>query len=137
MSESFWDRESVDYEVARYEDDQLVVNTVRTSRVFTREGEEGTTSGVEDLYLTAVSHEDYNKNPGRGIGRGRNRGEWIVAERYNSLEEAQAGHLRWISTLTAGSLPAEVMDSGNSEWAQAKDALGQGWRIKSRGGHES
>lgn len=57
----------------------------------------------EHPYETAVKHPDYNGN------------SLIIVESYDSKEDAQAGHDRWISTMSAEPLPDFLQDCQNSK----------------------
>lgn len=56
---------------------------------------------------------------------------WVIVEAYNTREEAQAGHDKWVATMTSPTLPDELRDCSNSKISQVIDALG-GERVRSR-----
>ena len=66
-------------------DISLVVSTIQAS-------------DTDHPYETAVSH--FELNPGR----------WTVVEEYDSLEDAQAGHEKWIARMTGDDLPEKLED---------------------------
>lgn len=57
-------------------------------------------------FETAVAHEDYNN------------GELIVVEAYDTKEQAEVGHARWVATMTAEKLPESLTEAGNAEIEQ-------------------
>jgi hypothetical protein len=75
--------------VDRYEDETLLVDTCAVS------------DGAKP-YETAVAHKEYKG------------GSWIVVEAYDTQEEAQAGHDRWVATMTAEELPDMLADCRNA-----------------------
>src|SRR5574337_620734 len=58
----------------------------------------------EHPYETAVKHGEYCD--GRGM---------VIVEAYDTREDAEAGHARWVSTMTAEVLPESLVDCQNSE----------------------
>ena len=71
--------------VARFEQDGLFVDTCAIS-------------DSEQPYETAVGHPLYNS------------GELIIVEMYDTREDAAAGHVRWVETMTATELPTYLRD---------------------------
>ena len=67
--------------------------------------------GVMD-YETAVEHKDYNGGP------------IVIVENYATKDQAEAGHAKWVKTMTAKKLPKELRDCCNSELAQFANAIG-------------
>jgi hypothetical protein len=69
-------------------------------------------------YETAVRHRDYND------------GQLVIVEAYATREEAQAGHERWVATMSANELPESLRDNGRAGIAQLCDAFSgdEDWR---------
>ena len=88
-----------DRKVDRYEQNGLIVDTCSVN-------------DGDHPYETAVSHPKYNS------------GEWVIVEAYDTKEEAQAGHDKWIETMTAKKLPATLKDCGNALIAQLAESAG-------------
>lgn len=80
------------------------------------------TAAVNDAaqpYETAVQHPRYND------------GKMVIVEMYESKTDANAGHERWVATMTADELPASLKDVGTSEVSLFIDALSdKKWREK-------
>lgn len=68
-------------------------------------------------YETAISHPAYNQ------------GRWVVVELYETKEEAQQGHDKWVATMT-GKLPLVLKDASTSGSAKLVDAFNKDtkWR---------
>ena len=49
---------------------------------------------------------------------------WCIVEAYDTREEAQAGHDRWVATMTGPNAPERLHDCANAKIAQAMDKLG-------------
>ncbi len=64
-------------------------------------------------YETAVAHTDYIKA-----------GEMVIVEAYDTAAEAKAGHARWVRTMTAKKLPAQLVDCNNSQVGALAAAVG-------------
>jgi len=62
-------------------------------------------SDSEQPYETGVKHESYNK------------GAWVIVEMYDSEEEAEIGHSKWVDTFRKG-LPETLTDVGTSDIKQ-------------------
>lgn len=62
-------------------------------------------------YETGVKHPEYND------------GSMVIVEAYDTREEAEAGHAKWVKTMTADELPTELVDCCNAGIAQLCDAL--------------
>ena len=62
-------------------------------------------------FETAVQHPNYNG------------GDMVIVEAYDTRDEAQAGHARWVQTMTSDSLPETLKDCSNSYIAQLIDEL--------------
>jgi transposase len=70
-------------------------------------------------YETAVCHPKYND------------GRWVIVEMYDTKEQAQKGHERWVKTMTAPELPAMLKDVSTAGIAEFCDDLGgDDWRDK-------
>lgn len=62
-------------------------------------------------YETGVQHPAYND------------GKWVIVEGYDTKEDAQAGHDRWVEKMTSNNLPHTLEDCANAEIGQlARDA---------------
>lgn len=79
--------------VDRYEDEDVTVDTCSV------------TDGTH-IYETAIAHPEYYD------------GKWIVVEAYDTKEDAQLGHDKWVKTMTEGELPEYLQDCANAEVAQ-------------------
>lgn len=88
-------RTTTNYEerkVDRYEKDDLLVDTCSC------------TDGNHE-YETAILHPEYGDN-------------WVIVEAYDSREQAQAGHDKWVKTMTMEPLPEVLTDCQNSRISQ-------------------
>lgn len=85
--------------IDRYEEDGLKISTAEV------------TDGNQP-YETAVSHILYND------------GEWVIVEDYETREEAQEGHDKWVKTMTTDVLPKELVDCCNAGVSQLGEAVG-------------
>ena len=63
-------------------------------------------------FETAVEHPDYND------------GEMVIVEAYDTKEEAQAGHAKWVKRMTADVLPEQLVDCQNAGLAGLLGATG-------------
>ena len=63
-------------------------------------------------YETAVEHPAYND------------GKMVIVECYNTKEEAQAGHDKWLNLMLTNKLPSVLEDCANCEISQLIDAIG-------------
>lgn len=57
-------------------------------------------------YETAVKHPHYRN------------GRWIIVEAYDTREEAQVGHEKWVAAMTADTLPSVLVDCINDSTMQ-------------------
>lgn len=83
---------------ADYED-RKVDNTVLD------DGTEVDTCYVNDghqPYETAVAHPQYNE------------GKWVIVEAYDTKDQAQDGHDRWINLMASDKRPSILKDCSNS-----------------------
>lgn len=97
-----------DRKVARFESQDLLVSTAAVS-------------DSEYPFETAVSHREYDG------------GSWIVVENYDSREEAQEGHKKWVDIMTSEFLPDALHDVSGADIAQFLDEACVGsWREKRR-----
>lgn len=71
--------------VARFEQDGLVIDTCAVT-------------DAAQPYETGICHPSYND------------GKWIIVELYDTREEAQIGHDKWVKTMTANELPKWLQD---------------------------
>jgi len=62
-------------------------------------------------YETAVQHIFYNNNV------------WIIVQAYDTKEEAQEGHNKWVKIMTSEPLPDYLMDCNNSGISQLADEI--------------
>lgn len=63
-------------------------------------------------YETGIEHPQYNE------------GDWVIVEAYDTKEDAQAGHDKWVVTMTADDLPPLLTDCANAEIGQLYGAMG-------------
>ena len=75
------------------------------------------TDGRKD-YETAVEHKDYNG------------GAIVIVECYDTEQQAEDGHKRWVRTMTAKKLPQTLKDCANTEIAQLCKAVGSEMEFK-------
>ena len=68
------------------------------------------TDGEHD-YETAVAHPEYNH------------GKWVIVEAYDTKDEAQAGHNKWVKKMTGKKLPAKLTDCTNDAISKLCDKL--------------
>jgi hypothetical protein len=96
-----------DRKVGRFDDEAtgLVVSTARVS-------------DSDRPYETAIGHPGYND------------GKYVIVEMYDTHEEAEAGHARWVGAMTGGDLPKSLRDVSEAEIAKLVDAASpeDGWR---------
>lgn len=85
--------------VDRFENETVAVSTARAS-------------DSTHPFETAIKHADYNN------------GAWIIVELYNSKEEAQTGHKKWVGTMTSTSLPDSLVDVSGANVAKMMIELG-------------
>lgn len=57
-------------------------------------------------YETAICHPKYNKN------------KWVVVKLYDTKEQAQEGHNRWVKKMTQKELPKILKDVSTAEIAK-------------------
>jgi len=88
MTDNYEDRK-----VDRFEQGDLMVSTVEVN-------------DGQQLFETAVLHPQYRD------------GEHVIVEAYDTKEEAQEGHNRWVAVMTADELPEQLTDCANSEVQQ-------------------
>jgi len=93
------------------------IDTYRERLIAVFEGEEGLTvdtcrvSDGQQPYETGIEHPEYNE------------GAWVIVEAYDTPEEAQGGHERWVRIMTDDP-PAQLVDCCNSEVAKRYAELG-------------
>ncbi len=63
-------------------------------------------------FETAVQHPAYNN------------GLVVIVESYDSKEDAQKGHDRWLNLMLTNKLPNALVDCGNAKIAQLIDLVG-------------
>jgi hypothetical protein len=88
--------------VARFVEGSTIVDTCRVS-------------DSTQPFETAIEHPRYNG------------GKWIVVEQYNTKEEAEAGHDKWVKIMT-GELPGVLKDVSECGMAKLQDILSDDWR---------
>lgn len=73
-------------------------------------------------YETAVSHLSYKD------------GNWIIAETYDTREQAAQGHERWVAVMTADELPDELRCVAPDNVSVLRDELegDTAWRVYRR-----
>lgn len=80
MADNYEDRA-----VARYDSDGLTIDTCSVT-------------DSEQPYETGIEHPLYND------------GKWVIVEMYDSEEEAQQGHDKWVKVMTKKKLPDSLTD---------------------------
>lgn len=84
--------------VARFEEGDLLISTARVT-------------DSTHPFETAVGHPSYNQ------------GELVIVELYETRADAEAGHARWVKTMTAPKLPASLQDVSTCDVARCLDAV--------------
>ena len=85
--------------VARFEDGEITVSTASV------------TDGSSP-FETAISHPEYNDN------------NWVIVDKYNTVEEARQGHDKWVTVITTKPLPEKLVDCANANISQLADTVG-------------
>jgi len=86
--------------IARFEEGNLFVDTCSVS------------DGRQN-YETAVEHPEYND------------GRMVVVEAYDTPEEAQEGHDRWVAKMTQTDLPDQLEDCMNAHISELMSVFGE------------
>ena len=76
--------------VDRYENDEILVSTVEV------------TDG-DKPFETAIKHPEYGKT-----------GAMIIVEKYDTVEQAQKGHTKWVELVKTDTLPDTLVDCQNA-----------------------
>lgn len=63
-------------------------------------------------YETAIAHKNYNN------------GDMVIVESYDTKDEAQLGHEKWVSIMTSDRLPEYLIDCANADIAQLVELVG-------------
>ncbi len=63
-------------------------------------------------FETGIQHPEYHD------------GKWVIVEAYDTKEDAQKGHDKWVKIMSAKKLPAKLVDCCNAEIAQFSNELG-------------
>ena len=71
-------------------------------------------------YETAVAHPSYNG------------GDLVIVELYETKEDAQTGHDKWVAIMTAETLPQSLRDVSSAVVAELCDVCGDEWRTRIR-----
>jgi len=101
-----------------------MIDTYEDRKVDRYDGEDGlfiSTALVTDSkqpYETGICHPAYND------------GEMVIVEMYDTKEDSQVGHDRWVLKMTAEELPSELIDVSTSMTAKFSDIVDDDWRIK-------
>lgn len=82
-----------DRRVGRFDEGDLMVSTA-------------TVSDGDHPFETAVKHPDYNG------------GEMVIVEAYDTKDQAEQGHVKWVATMTADPLPGTLVDCQNAKISQ-------------------
>ena len=85
--------------VATYEKDGVFVDTCAVN-------------DSEQPYETAVSHPSYNDD------------KLIIVQMYDTKEQAQKGHKKWVKKMTTKELPKAIKDVSTSDVVDFAKALG-------------
>ena len=94
MLDSYEDRK-----VACYKQDDVFISTAAIT-------------DSDQPYETAIGHPKYND------------AKLIIVEMYDTKGEAQAGHKRWVTTMTGEQLPSVLKDVSSSGIASFANAFG-------------
>ena len=86
-----------DRKVANFSNDDCTIDTCSAS------------DGRQD-YETAVKHILYNDN------------KWVIVEAYDTEEEAQKGHDKWVKIMSEKELPESLKDCQNAEISNLLDS---------------
>lgn len=73
------------------------------------------TAAVTDAdqpYETGIQHPSYNNN------------KWVIVELYDTKEEAQTGHDKWVKTMTQDVIPSKLTDVSTCEIIKFAKSLG-------------
>ena len=92
------------YALDNYEDRKVDNTDVGESEIDTC----SVPDGIQN-YETAVKHPKYNH------------GKWVIVEAYDTKEDAQDGHNRWVRVMSSISLPQKLVDCRNSYISQLGD----------------
>jgi len=65
-------------------------------------------------YETGIKHSRYND------------GWWIIVQLYDSKEEAEVGHKKWVELFSRDELPPRLVDVNESCFSQAFGGVGRG-----------
>lgn len=71
-------------------------------------------------FETAIEHKSYND------------GKWIIVELYDTKEEAQKGHDKWVKVMTKKKLPKTLKDVSSATIAKLGDLGDKEWRTNKR-----
>ncbi len=85
--------------IDKYEEGDLFISTARNT-------------DSQHPFETAVSHPKYNNNA------------LVIVAEYDTKEEAQEGHDKWVRIMTAPELPAELRDVSTAGIAELCEAVG-------------
>lgn len=94
--------------IDRYDGDNFFISTAEVT-------------DTDHPYETAIKHPDYNNN------------SIVIVEMYDTRQEAEEGHKKWITTMTADDLPKQLCDVSSAWVADFLDEIdGDGWRVYKR-----
>ena len=99
-----------DRKVDRYEQDDVLVSTARVT-------------DSNRPFETAISHPKYNG------------GDFVIVEKYDTREDAQVGHDKWVNAITSDNLPSELRDASDNGLTSLLDILEDedyDWRINTK-----
>lgn len=85
--------------VDRYEADGVIVDTCLVN-------------DSDQPYETGIKHPCYNNS------------DWVIVELYDTKEEAQIGHNKWVKTITSKKLPKTLKDVSTTEILKWGNNLG-------------
>ena len=63
-------------------------------------------------YETAIFDEHYKK------------GDWMIVEHYDTIEEAKLGHDKWVNSMTSDNPPEEITEDIQDDWNEMFDNKG-------------
>ena len=96
-----------DRKVGRYEREDLKISTAEVS-------------DCRQPYETAIFDEHYKK------------GDWMIVEHYDTIEEAKLGHDKWVNSMTSDNPPEEITGRAENSYGLTtaeNQENPSGWRL--------
>lgn len=90
----------------------------------------------DDFYISTAAVNDSSQPSESAIKHpAYNFGKLVIVQMYDTKEQAEAGHKRWVKLMTAKSLPSHLVDVSTAEIATLCDTFdSDAWRLKARAG---